>query len=191
MSIVEAQRTEALQREIERLEALNEELRYELNHDALTGILNRRGMIECVRTWIVEVGLTDITVALLDVDHFKEVNDTLGHAAGDELLACVAKSMSEAAYIYGGIAVRMGGDEFAVVIPRASTSIGRCVVEWVTEAPLSCGTVSGDGFLLTDLLRYSDAALYHSKLVEGPAVTEWTPGMVMPAPTPGRREVRA
>lgn len=172
--------------EADRLRNENEALRFELNHDHLTSVLNRRGMRQTVRRWVVDEQATMITVALLDVDHFKAVNDDHGHAAGDELLVHVARAIQAVAPPYGGIAVRTGGDEFAV-LAAGSVPIGDEILAAVVGCSISVGTAVGDGFDFTELLRAADTALYASKKMEGSKTTAHHPGLTMPAPRPRRR----
>jgi GGDEF domain-containing protein len=102
----------ALRRELEAT------LAYQASHDALTGLPNRRLLDERLTTLLGAAGGPRRTFALmlLDLDHFKEVNDTFGHHVGDELLAVVAdrlRSFKRRADTAG----RIGGDEFAVLLP--------------------------------------------------------------------------
>jgi diguanylate cyclase (GGDEF)-like protein len=96
---------------------------YLANHDLLTGLPNRRAFQEELRNRVEQAADTDRAVALLfiDLDKFKEVNDTLGHDAGDDLLKTVA-SLLDAAMRENDIAARLGGDEFAIIVdlPRST-----------------------------------------------------------------------
>jgi len=88
--------------------------------DELTGLANRRGVLRAVGR--LHAAATPFAVALLDLDRFKEVNDDLGHAAGDALLVGVARRLEGVGVPHdrsaaGALAGRLGGDEFAVVVP--------------------------------------------------------------------------
>jgi len=87
-------------------------------HDSLTGLPNRRGLEEYVKNILERSGEADVKKAVLffDLDGFKEINDTHGHAAGDAVLQQVAQRMV-ACEVSDGILARLGGDEFAVVLP--------------------------------------------------------------------------
>jgi diguanylate cyclase (GGDEF)-like protein len=100
------ERTSALQR-------TTEELRRQAWTDPLTGLPNRTGLFD-----VVEAAITEgpVLVGLLDLDGFKSVNDSLGHAAGDELLARVGELLSHGLPA-GAVVGRLGGDEFAFVLP--------------------------------------------------------------------------
>ncbi|HXV92869.1 MAG TPA: EAL domain-containing protein [Pseudonocardia sp.] len=106
-------------RDVTEQHRVREELTFLAGHDPLTGLANRRGvtarLAECVR------GPAGGALLLVDVDNFKEVNDRLGHAAGDEVMRSVARVLSshlESDALLG----RLGGDEFAVVVPRGTAA---------------------------------------------------------------------
>jgi diguanylate cyclase (GGDEF)-like protein/PAS domain S-box-containing protein len=97
-----------------------ERLRHMADHDALTGLLNRRGFereLESHRARTKRYGCEG-TAIVLDLDHFKFINDTVGHTAGDEVIARVAEVLRSRVRETDVLA-RLGGDEFAVLLPRA------------------------------------------------------------------------
>ena len=152
---------------------------YQSLHDALTGLGNRTLFTEEV-TAALDQPRTDSVVAvmLMDLDRFKEVNDTLGHHTGDVMLQQIATQLVEAIGDHGSVA-RLGGDEFAFVVPAAS----RSEVEAIAGEVLAGGqaTVMVEGLRLevraslgvaidfdraTDrstLLRRADVAMYRAK----------------------------
>lgn len=88
-------------------------------HDGLTGLLNRAGLLApATRRFTTAETERGFAVAMLDIDHFKAVNDNYGHAAGDAVLATVATAIREALPV-GSLAGRWGGEEFLVVLPEA------------------------------------------------------------------------
>ncbi len=96
-------------------------------HDSLTGLHNRRHMESRLTELLAEVEQngTHLTVGLVDVDHFKRINDTRSHAVGDEVLRRVARILeAAAAAVEGGLAVRMGGEEFLLLLPGVDRSEG-------------------------------------------------------------------
>ncbi|WP_237152288.1 diguanylate cyclase [Oryzibacter oryziterrae] len=105
----------------ERLDAnvkLHEQLREMALRDSLTGLYNRRSLDEICASMIrraAEAGQT-VSFALIDIDHFKAINDTFGHRAGDDALVRVAAALT-AELLPGEMAVRMGGEEFLLAMP--------------------------------------------------------------------------
>ncbi len=95
-----------------------EQLTYQATHDALTGLLNRRGMFETMESLIAEASTEPVGVLFLDLDRFKSVNDTLGHRGGDHFLRIVADRIDRCIKA-NGFAGRIGGDEFVVALPGA------------------------------------------------------------------------
>lgn len=118
-----AQRTDALERTIGNL-------RHQATRDALTGLFNRRFfdtyLPQVVRRCAEQKA--EVTVVMADLDHFKLLNDTLGHAAGDELLRSVGQLIRST--VRGEDAsFRVGGDEFVIVMPHSSTTHGKALAE--------------------------------------------------------------
>jgi diguanylate cyclase (GGDEF)-like protein len=93
-----------------------EQLTYQATHDALTGLLNRRGMFETLDTLVNETSTDPVGVLFLDLDRFKAVNDTLGHRGGDHFLRIVSNRI-ERCIQANGVAGRIGGDEFVIALP--------------------------------------------------------------------------
>ncbi len=98
--------------------------------DSLTGLLNRRGFVERAEVELARAGRSKrpITVVYFDLDRFKRLNDSAGHAAGDELLRSIGTSMTSLLRQVDLIG-RMGGDEFAVLLPEAGAAEARTIVE--------------------------------------------------------------
>jgi diguanylate cyclase (GGDEF)-like protein len=99
---------------VQQLERLKQTYEEQATYDQLTGLLNRRGLVLRAEQLPGRLG-----VLFCDLDGFKAVNDTLGHAAGDELLTAVARRLEQCVGPLGVLG-RMGGDEFVVVVPGAS-----------------------------------------------------------------------
>jgi len=99
---------------VQQLELLKQTYQDQATRDQLTGLLNRRGLVLSAEQIPGHLG-----VLFCDLDGFKGINDTLGHAAGDELLEKVARRLEDGLR-EGSVLGRMGGDEFVVVVPGAS-----------------------------------------------------------------------
>lgn len=158
-----------------------QELRRQASHDSLTGLKNRRRFEEDLRAELARSGRYGVPGALLmlDLDHFKQVNDTLGHPAGDRVIAEIAEAMRARARETDVLA-RLGGDEFAVILPRCSleeaqhvaAEIATAVREQMSnEEDMPAVTTSvgiapfGPGGQLSyeAILAKADAALYAAK----------------------------
>lgn len=154
--------------------ALRERLQELATLDPLTGLLNRRAFEEAVERTILEAGEPH-ALAYLDLDRFKEVNDALGHAAGDRVLRQVAKALNQA--LPAGLLGRLGGDEFAAWFPardpleararaRALMEAVRVEIEGVSlvmEASLGLALYPVHGTTYADLVRRADLAMYWAK----------------------------
>jgi diguanylate cyclase (GGDEF)-like protein len=161
--------------------ALYEDARRLATVDALTGLLNRRAFLDLIER---ERARSDrhaypLSVLLLDVDHFKRVNDTRGHAAGDAVLQGVARVLEKVAR-RSDVVARWGGEEFVVALPQTSEAGARIAAERARRAlaeaihpvpggePLrvtaSIGVASADAPWKVDLLVASaDEAMYAAK----------------------------
>ncbi|HET7794562.1 MAG TPA: GGDEF domain-containing protein [Rhizobacter sp.] len=92
---------------------LNTRLAEMATRDALTGVLNRNGLDQALRQHFAQRGASAMSLLLVDIDHFKRVNDTLGHAAGDSTLRSVAQALLSELRA-GDFVARMGGEEFLI-----------------------------------------------------------------------------
>lgn len=170
-----------------------EKLWWTANHDPMTGLPNRALFADRFRKALERRQRTGklLAVVLIDVDKFKSINDTLGHAAGDELLRCVARSLKDAVRKNDTVA-RTGGDEFSVLMEDFADFQGLDAVlqrlkrsmdvrlEWdasVRHVSLSGGAaVSPEhGVTERDLLAAADLALYRMKGMAGPSLSVYRP----------------
>jgi diguanylate cyclase (GGDEF)-like protein len=179
------------------LRAAREELRgavWQAEHDPLTGLLNRYG----AHRHYLQHPEQARTVALLDLDSFKYLNDTYGHHTGDAVLVAIADRLGHAAHHVGGTAARLGGDEFLLQLPaNGDTATGQThtilsAVRSPIEVPLPGDTLTvhprfSTGLAprataWTDALRHADAAMYHAKDAPGSLVA-YRDGMHHPTRT--------
>ena len=101
------------------LRTTREKLDYNSNHDMLTGLYNRR-FFESIMKRSKDEKETSFSVAMLDVDDFKKINDTYGHETGDRVLAAVSRCI-ESCLPQDAVAVRWGGEEFVLYLPQADS----------------------------------------------------------------------
>ena len=164
-----------------RVDERTRQLQHLAEHDPLTGLPNRRQLVAHLESSLRQAGRTRSRVAVffLDLDNFKNINDSMGHAFGDVVLSAVAQRLRETAGP-NGFAARLGGDEFTVVLEnvasRAEVSeVGNALVR-AFQTPLSAEgrelviSISGGASIYPDherdadaLLRAADAALFRAK----------------------------
>ncbi len=138
--------------------------------DALTGCLNRRGFEERLGAELADAHRTGrwLTLLLLDLDGFKAVNDTLGHAAGDELLRWTAGQLALELEAHDAVG-RLGGDEFAVLLAGTPEEAERQIAALAQRDLASTGVarLPLDGSTAQALHRHADRALYAEKARRG------------------------
>jgi len=161
---------------------LVEQIRWQASHDGLTGLPNRMLALDRAEAMMARAmrGQSTCAALFIDLDGFKDVNDTFGHAAGDQLLLAVAERLRSTARVSDTVA-RLGGDEFVVLCEGSSIEAG---VEAVAERLLSVlrepyplpaaaqgevtltasiGIARGARMTASDLLNDADAAMYRAK----------------------------
>ncbi|MBS3941696.1 MAG: GGDEF domain-containing protein [Actinobacteria bacterium] len=148
-------------------------------HDPLTGLPNRTSLTDALTRDLARAARdgTPLSVLFIDLDGFKAINDTHGHAAGDELLTAVARRI-ETAVRGGDLATRLAGDEFVVLCPATSLEDARSTADRITRElgtpyPLSCGEVGIGASIgaaeaqrdddVERLLHRADVAMYSTK----------------------------
>jgi diguanylate cyclase (GGDEF)-like protein len=163
-------------------------------HDALTGLPNRLQILEALDTALHRGGEAGrVAILLIDLDRFKTVNDSLGHAAGDHLLRQVS-SRFEPIIARDMTVGRLGGDEFALVIPAVEDRDGierlcRKLIEALKQpfvydeqylfvgASIGIAVAPADGRSVEDLIRNADLALYRAKREGGNGTCFYEPGL--------------
>ncbi|MGA2347643.1 MAG: diguanylate cyclase, partial [Candidatus Sulfotelmatobacter sp.] len=161
---------------------LQQSLRFAATHDFLTNLLNRAEIITALDREFSRSGREDkpASIILADIDHFKRVNDTLGHGAGDEVLKQVAQRLKQTLRPYDLVG-RYGGEEFILILPGCSLEIGARRADEIrklvgkdpivtpfgtTSATVSMGvtatSLTRDG-TVAELLHEADMSLYAAK----------------------------
>jgi diguanylate cyclase (GGDEF)-like protein len=177
-----------LQRQTAALQSSADRNRHQATHDALTGLPNRVLLRDRVEQSLAAATRTasEVAVLLIDLDRFKEINDTLGHSYGDELLRQIGPRL-QAELRDGDTVARLGGDEFAVLLPVVENAAeAEAVAERLREALHRRFEVQGValdleasvGIALSpwhgtddeELLRHADIAMYVAKELKAGAV---------------------
>ena len=156
--------------------------RHEAKHDALSGLPNRVHMVEKIDSFLQGRALAThdnrAVAAYLDIDRFKDINDTLGHQAGDELIKLVARRLMDCLRPNDFLA-RFGGDEFVILCAPAGAEASSALAERVDQAFASPFALGGQNIRVTasvgiavapdngvsadELMRHADIALYEAK----------------------------
>ena len=185
----------SLQRENLDLVVKNRRLSEVSSRDALTGLYNRWFVVEKIDSEMnraLRHG-SPMSLLMLDVDHFKRVNDTWGHPAGDQVLQGIGKLLRESCRVYD-VPGRYGGEEFCIVLPETqlggTTIVAERIRRRLESTELPCGDTSivvtasigiasfdapGAGEMLTpsDLIERADRALYSAKTRGRNRVVRW------------------
>ena len=157
-------------RDVTELTRIYAQLKHSASTDPLTGVLNRRAWDERLRSILVDVDLADaaLTIAVVDLDHFKAYNDAHGHDAGDALLKEFTTAASTSLR-HTDVFARWGGEEFLIALPHTSVSHAGPVLERVRSG-VPAGQTCSVGYTdyrrpepLRDTLARADKALYVAK----------------------------
>jgi diguanylate cyclase (GGDEF)-like protein len=156
------------------------EFEYLASRDPLTGALNRRALLDACRAAFASAGRRRVALLMVDLDHFKAINDRFGHLMGDAVLREAVGRMQRAIGD-AGLLGRYGGEEFVVLLPGANQADAMHIAQrlkqaigepFAPESPLaavgamavSIGVAVGeDGHRVDDVLGRADAALYRAK----------------------------
>ena len=167
---------------VEQRKVLTEKLRHQANHDPLTGVASRRQFLALSEHELARTHRSGqrLSLLMLDVDHFKQLNDKHGHATGDDALRIVA-SIIVGVVRQVDVVGRLGGEEFAVLLPDANAIQATHIAERIRAeiAQLTPSTARGEPYRLTvsigltqadsrdlqvdALLQRADQAMYHAK----------------------------
>jgi len=151
------------------------------HYDALTNLINRRGFNQIFAERLMERSTNGgmLAVMFLDIDHFKRINDSLGHDAGDELLKVIAGHIKSATRSHDDVVARFGGDEFCILIGLHNREEARHMAQrimlkmkepielagrrMVMTTSIGISVFPDDGKSCEELLKNADLALYQSK----------------------------
>jgi diguanylate cyclase (GGDEF)-like protein len=157
-----------------RLQELASQLEFRASHDPLTGALNRAAVIEHASELLAQ---DDMVLIVLDIDHFKQVNDSFGHPAGDAVIQTVVRCLRELLGAEAAIG-RVGGEEFSVVWSGLTAAEGHLLAERIRAAiaaqacpsPIDCPVTasvgvswSARGSTFEQAYSRADQALYRAK----------------------------
>ena len=165
-----------------RLGRASDSLRYEAKHDALSGLPNRVEMVEKIESFLhrrrVERSKLRAVAAYIDIDRFKDINDTLGHEAGDQLIKAVGERLKARLRAQDFLS-RFGGDEFAILGMPVGSRGDAALAERIAQAFASPFSINGQSIRVTasvglavapdngvtadELMRHADIALYEAK----------------------------
>ena len=178
--------------EMKERQRFEQELRHQAMHDTLTGLPNRALLMDRIEQAIERARLDEHSLTLLffDLDRFKLINDSLGHAAGDELLRAITQRIGRLMRS-GDTFARLGGDEFVLLLPhsmpsdelanltnRLSRVVAKPVIVANHEVSVTCSlgysVYPQDGEDATTLLKRADAAMYGAKDGGGNQVRRYT-----------------
>ena len=149
--------------------------------DPLTNLINRRGFNQLFAEKLIDCAArnTRLAVMFLDIDHFKRINDSLGHDAGDELLKTIATRIKHAIRSHDDVVARFGGDEFCILINLSQRDEAQSMAQhimlklkepielsgrqMVMTTSIGISVFPEDGTSSAELLKHADLALYQSK----------------------------
>jgi len=180
-----------LQNHVKKIEQLRIELQEQAIHDPLTGLFNRRYLAEYLAHELKRAERENMPISLLmmDVDHFKSINDSYGHKTGDKFLIAIAEFLQNNSR-GSDIACRYGGEEFILVLPGADIQVAydraeqfrlQCAqieiqyenIEISITVSAGIATYPSHAEMAEDLIIKADQALYHSKQHGRNRVTVW------------------
>lgn len=175
------------------LQALNQDLAHRSTHDTLTGLPNRLAIERSLDKAMTEADLRPVAILFVDLDGFKDINDTMGHNVGDDLLVTVARRYAKVVPDHALLG-RLGGDEMIVILQNdghldaihniadrliESLAAPIAIADTTKQIGASIGVAKTSATCRTarDLLRTADIALYQAKALGGNQWVDFTPEM--------------
>ena len=162
------------------MDVSEQKLRYQAEHDLLTGVLNRNAIVKVLVSSIARSQNNHVAAIMGDIDHFKRINDTYGHLAGDDVLKGVTRMLGESLR-EGDALGRFGGEEFIMVLPgcqmNAAIRVAERIRSMLNDTPIpTCegyiGVTMSFGVAVMQqgrdndgeaLIKRADQALYRAK----------------------------
>jgi diguanylate cyclase (GGDEF)-like protein len=180
-----------LKRNAEELEELNNRLREMANRDGLTELFNHRYFLEGLRIELSRASRYQRSLSLIfiDIDHFKQYNDTHGHLAGDELLRTLARILRQNSR-ESTLVARYGGEEFVLVVPETDSSGARGFAENLRRAVEEHRFPGGGTQPLGKVTLSAGVATYPEDGADGPALINHADRALYEAKNRGRNTVR-
>ncbi len=170
-----------LEKELEKKKILEKNLKLQATTDSMTGLLNRRAFIDIFDKELkrARLSMNPLSCLILDIDHFKKVNDTYGHPTGDLVIKSVAKYMKQYTREVDHVG-RIGGEEFAVLMPDTSLDDARQIADRLREfiskhliyidqenihitVSIGITDLRNTNETIDEILQRADAALYNAK----------------------------
>lgn len=162
-----------LQKRYAKLLQENQRLTYEVNHDSLTGLHNRRYLNTYIKQSCTAASLKGqrLSLLMIDIDHFKQYNDTYGHQTGDQLLQKVGNKLFSTVQTTDNCIARYGGEEFVVILPgyrqaealRIAQKIQTSIQRLGVTVSIGIAVYGQDGRTPLDLVHCADHRLYTAK----------------------------
>ena len=193
-----------LVRDVTEARAITERLSRQATHDELTGLINRRELLLRLNRLVDEGAADSVDLLFIDLDRFKDINDSFGHAAGDEVLGAIGERLSGMS-AEGGNVSRIGGDEFVIFIvdapegeaTRVARNVTNCMREPIQTPSVRASVGASIGVArypisasnAGELLRNADIAMYQAKRAGGSQV--WSFGKEDALRLSHRRQLRA
>jgi len=172
-------------RAVEAAHRILNELREQMMHDPLTSLYNRRFLQDCLPRELIRAkrDRTSLAIIAMDLDHFKRVNDSAGHQAGDQVLVGVG-ALLKRHFRGSDIACRYGGEEFVVVLPNTTLESAR------RRSAQICSAIRGEAKLLRGVTASLGVALYPAHAMDMEALLLAADQALYEAKGAGRNQVR-